>query len=159
MATPDNKGKTYKTHKLNPRAAMFKQFYIDPSSHTFWNIRGSAIRAGYSEEYAENISNTKPKWWIELQESAEFNRAEMLSLAENNIKKTLKDVPDTDTKVKQQHDASKFVAERVGKDHYSTRKELTDKGGRKLFTNQSKDTSDTALEEMFIGVAPIEQDT
>ena len=38
-----------------------------------------------------------------------------------------------------------------------TRKELTDKGGRKLFTNTTKSDEDVALEHMFIGVAPAEE--
>ena len=55
---------------------MFKQFFLDPTSSTFWNVRGSAIRAGFSTEYANNITVQEPKWWLELKESAEFDRAE-----------------------------------------------------------------------------------
>lgn len=155
---PINTGKTYKTRKENPRVGIFKLFYLDPSSDTFWNIRGSAIRAGYKEDYAENISNSRPKWWIELQESAEYNRASMLSLAENNLKKTMMKENPTETQEKLKHDASKFVAERVGKQFYSTRQEVTGADGRRLFLNETRDSAKMPLATLFKGVSPTTSD-
>lgn len=48
-------------------------------------------------------------------------------------------------------DASKFVTERLGKEHYSTRKELTDKGGKRLFNVKDKEADET-LVDLFKGV-------
>ena len=155
---PDNTGKTYNTSKVNYKAQMFATFYMQPTSTTFQNVRGSALRAGYSEDYASNITNVKPKWWVELQASSEYERAEMLALAQNNLKERLKDKGDDKDTRKLQTDVSKFVAERVGKDHYSSRQELTDKGGRKLFTNETKVDADVPLEAMFVGIEEQEGD-
>ena len=155
---PDSTGTTKKSHVHNVKATMFAQFYMQPTSTTFQNIRGSALRAGYSETYADNISTQKPKWWVELQASSEYERAEMLAIAQKNIKNTMKDNTDTKDSKDRQLKASTFVSERLGKDHYSTRQELTDAKGRKLFTNTSKSTEDVALEEMFAGVKPAPND-
>jgi hypothetical protein len=153
---PSGKGTTKQTKKINHQANMFATFYMQPTSTTFQNVRGSAIRAGYSEQYANNITHLKPKWWVELQASSEYERAEMLAIAQKNIKNTMKDNTDTKDSKDRQLKASTFVSERLGKDHYSTRQELTDKGGRKLFTNETKETADVALEDMFTTIAPRE---
>lgn len=150
---PNNEGKTYKTLKtFNPKAEMFKQFFLSPTSTTFMNVRGSAIRAGYSEMYADNITVQSPKWWNELKEGAEYMRASMLQSAEKNIKRTLVDTPENETALKLQHDASKFVSERLGKDFYSTRQELTDKGGRRLIPNETRSGAQLSLSTLFKGV-------
>lgn len=150
---PNNTGQTYATRKaFNPKAEMFAQVFLDPTSKTFMNVRGSAIRAGYSELYASNITVQEPKWWKELQASAEFNRAEMLHAAEKNIKRTLVREPETDTQQKLQHDASKFVSERLGKQFYSTRQELTGADGRRLFTNEQRASAKTPVASLFKGV-------
>ena len=155
---PNNTGKTYKTNKPNYKAGMFATFYMNPQSETFMNARASAMRAGYSEEYSSNITHLRPKWFVELSESSQHERAAMLAGAQRNLKKVI-DKPqsslDKDGQ-KLQVDVSKFVSERIGKDHYSTRQELTDKGGRKLFTNETKETADVALEDMFTTIAPQE---
>ena len=83
----------------------------------------------------------------------------MQKLPKNNIHNRIKKRPDTPMQEKLQADTDKYVSERLGKDHYSSRQELTDKGGRKLFTNDTKDTSDVALEQMFVGIAPEDTDT
>jgi hypothetical protein len=153
---PNNKGKKYKRTAQDPRVAMFKQFFLSPTSHTFWNIRASGIRAGYTEEYASNISSQKPQWWTELIDTADYNRAEMLQQAEKNLNDTLKAEPETDTMIKLKHDATKFVTERLGKEHYSTRKEITDKGGRRLFGSETSDSHAIKLENLFIGVQTVD---
>lgn len=153
-STTNNTGKTYKkTNKINLRAIAFKRFYIDVKSPTFCNIYQSAIKAGYAPEYAENISGRNPKWYQEMQADADFNRANMLRQAEKNISDTLKSVPDDSTDKKLKADASKFVAERVGKDKYSSRQELTDAGGKRLFNVKHVDDTQGALDDLFVGVA------
>ena len=66
------------------------------------------------------------------------------------LRTLLEEHPETPTDKKIQTDVTKFVSERLGKDHYSTRKELTDKGGRRLFNNQSQTHEDVALEDLFV---------
>lgn len=46
----------------DPRKASFFYFFFDRMSQTYGNYRGSAIRAGFSEAYADRISVFKPEW-------------------------------------------------------------------------------------------------
>lgn len=154
-APPDNTGKTYRTQKVfNVKADMFKQFYLSPTSSTFCNVRASALRAGYSEDYANNITVQKPKWWLELTESADYKRAKMLAIAEDNLLETAASTSDDRDDKKLKHDATKFISERLGKEHYSTRKELTDAGGRRLFSNEARENVKIDVASLFKGVSP-----
>ena len=149
---PSNTGKKYKREVQDPRVDMFKQFYLSPSSYTFMNIRRSALRAGYTDQYARNISVQKPGWWVELTNSAEFNRAEMLKSAENTLYNTIIDEPADANEKKLRHDASKFITERLGKDIYSTRQEVTGADGRQLFGLKERESKQVPLKSLFKGV-------
>lgn len=46
----------------DPRKASFFYFFFDRMSSTYGNYRGSAIRAGFSEEYADKLAVFKPQW-------------------------------------------------------------------------------------------------
>lgn len=155
--TPDNRGKTYKRNVYDPRVDIFKQFYLSPDSYTFMNIRQSALRAGYTEYYSNNISNNKPKWWVELMDSAEFTRAEMIKKSERHFTDMLDTPTDTEDKdrIKLKQRTAEFVSERVAKDIYSTRKELTDKGGRRLFDEKR---AEAPIDELFMGVSDVHSD-
>lgn len=142
----------YKRTITDPRVHLFKQYYIDPKSETFMNIFQSGMKAGYSEQYSTNISVQKPAWWVEFTGQADVRRARMLNKAENNIESVL-DAPDAtidDKKMKLQ--ASTFVSERLGKDFYSSRQELTDKGGRRLIPSDSRVNASIPLVSLFKGV-------
>jgi hypothetical protein len=146
------KGKTF-TKIHDPRVIMFKQYYCDATAPTFCNILQSALKAGYSQTYAQNISVQKPAWWVELVDSSDMLRARMLQKAEKNIDKVLDDTEDSKDAKDRKFKASSFVSERLGKDHYSTRKELTDKGGKRLFSNQTDASTDVELDDLFVGIA------
>ena len=151
---PSNVGKTYKTHKaINPKAEIFTQFFLVPTSPTFMNARGSAIRAGYSEHYADSITVQRPKWYIEITESADFRRAQMLDIAERNLLTSVAMESDDRDDRKIKHDATKFVTERLGRDKYSTRQEITGADGRRLFTNETRDGAKMPLATLFKGVS------
>lgn len=51
---------------LDPRQQYFIEFYINVDSPTFANCYQSAIKAGYSEQTARNITHNKPRWYSEL---------------------------------------------------------------------------------------------
>lgn len=67
---PARKGKAKKADKelerrlevLDPRQAEAMKHLYDPESPTFGNFKGSFIAAGFSEVYADNITNLSPKW-------------------------------------------------------------------------------------------------
>ena len=150
---PNNNGKTYATRKaMNVKAEMFAQVFLNPTSKTFMNVLQSALRAGYSETYAENISVQRPKWWIELTETADYRRAQMLAIAEKNLLDTVASTSDDRDDRKIKHDATKFVSERLGKQHYSTRQEITGADGRRLFTNEQRASAKTPVASLFKGV-------
>lgn len=151
----DNRGKKYNRIKTNDRALRFREYYTDPNSPTFQNILQSALRAGFAREYAENLSNRNPKWFQELNDDVAIMRARMLAKAEKNIDSVLtyndaqgenRDIASLKLK------ASTFVAERVGKDVYSARQEVTGKDGRRLFTNEINEKHAVELEDLFVGV-------
>lgn len=47
---------------LDPQKQKFIEAFLDPKSPSFGNYRQSALTAGYSEDYADNISVQMPKW-------------------------------------------------------------------------------------------------
>ena len=147
---PDNRGKKYKRTVYDPRVDMFKQFYLRPDSYTFMNIRQSALRAGYSEQYARNISVQTPQWWQDLLASAEYNRANMLAKAEDNLYDVVREEDNGDYNTRKlKTDVSKFVTERLGKDIYSTRQEVTGADGRRLFDNTKRERATVPLHKLF----------
>lgn len=148
-----NTGKKYKRTMFDPRIDMFKQFYMSPTSPTFMNIRRSALRAGYTDQYARNISVQKPSWWIELIENTEYLRAQSLKQAENNLYETVCEPLSNDVQEKKlQLDTSKFVTERLGKEVYSARTELTGAGGRRLIPDETRASTKIPLTSLFKGV-------
>jgi len=49
-------------YQLDPRQKLCWDFYINPTSETFSNATQSAIKAGYTQEYADQITATD--WFI-----------------------------------------------------------------------------------------------
>lgn len=149
---PDNVGKKYvRTAPYDPRVDMFKQFYMRPDSYTFMNARGSALRAGYTEQYANNITVQRPKWYAEMLESSDHKRAEMLKKAESRLYERVEESVERgdNGRLKIQTDVAKFVSERLGKDVYSTRNEVTGADGKALFSDQDRDAAAVPLEQLF----------
>lgn len=116
---------------LNPQQQAFKDFYINPGSETFGLVKESALKAGYGEGYADGLMapSTGNKWIQEITSDQETN-----DLAELALKESLKmDEYDKDrvpalTAIKQK--SAMFVLERLKKDKWSERKELTGKDGK-----------------------------
>lgn len=156
----NNPNKVNQYTEPDPRQSLYLSYYLDPTSETFSNSLQSALKAGYSQEYAESLTAQMPDW---LSESLGDNK--MLQKAVKVLEETL-DMDDTEaivvegeevdrkrnpalTKIKQ--DSAKFVAETVGKAKYSKRTEQTGPNGKELPTpllvkiigNESKDNGDT----------------
>ena len=110
--------------ELSPQQINFLAYYTNPTSETFSNALQSALKAGYKQEYAENITALMPNW---LSENI-GRRKRMLSKAE----KKLDELIDSDD-VRVSADVSKFIAKTIGKDEgYSDRTEHTGKNGESL---------------------------
>lgn len=118
-------------YQMDPRQKLCWESYINPKSETFGNAYQSAVKAGYSEGYAQSI--TDENWFTE-----KLRRLNMLGKAESTLEKTLNYEPvneegriDT-ALLRTQTDVAKFIAERLGKEHYSSRQEVTGKDGEAL---------------------------
>jgi hypothetical protein len=126
----------------DPRQKMCWDLYVNPKSETFGNGFKSAIKAGYEEGYANQI--TTVDWFKE-----KVRRMNMLGKAEKVLDEML-DMPVVVMKTKDEEicvmtepslvkikqDTAKFIAERVGKEEgYSTRSEVTGKDGKDLTVN------------------------
>jgi HD superfamily phosphohydrolase len=156
---PDNNGKKYNKNKVDTRIYNFKKYYTDPTSNTFQNVLQSALKAGYAQQYSENLSHLNPKWFSEMQQDSELLRAKMLAKSEKHFNAML-DVPsDTNDKerLKLKQQTAVHISESLGKDLYSKRQELTDKGGRKLFTNQTQSREEINVADLFAGVQESKQ--
>lgn len=153
MARGNKTKRTNKKHSpYDARVDIFKNFYLRPDSFTFMNARASAMRAGYTENYANKITtDAGPIWFQELIESADYKRSRMLQAAEDNLLKTVESQPMDQVEIKIKHDATKFISERLGKDHYSTRQEVTGKDGKRLFAFKDEKQQDS-VSELFKGV-------
>jgi hypothetical protein len=122
---------------LDPRQLRCWEYYVDPKSETFGNAKQSAIRAGYEDKYANQI--TVSEWFV-----GKVRRLNMLSKAEKVLEECLdlpvkvesgrtKKVKTDPALIKIKQDTAKFIASTVGKDQgYSTRVENTGKDGKDL---------------------------
>lgn len=68
----------------DPRQTAFLGYYFDPKSTTYSNAMQSAMRAGYEEAYAKNITAKMPTWLLE-----NAGKMKMLAKAERNLDKML----------------------------------------------------------------------
>lgn len=129
-----------KTPFLTPQQEHFLAYYTNPKSETFSNALQSALKAGYKQEYAENITAQMPEWLLE-------NLGDMRRLrkAEKNLEEVQNfDVVTDDGKVDtnlldKRIKVDMFLAERLNKQKYSTRQEVTGKNGESLGLSAKSD--------------------
>ena len=110
---------------INPKQDLFLSYYLDPKSETWGNALQSALKAGYSDEYAKNMTGQMPSW---LSES--IKDTSLLQTALNNLNEFLNN---TDERVQNiRWDATKTVLKGLAKNKFSERTELTGKDGKEL---------------------------
>ena len=122
---------------LKPRQLDFIKNYTSPKSETYSNGVQSAIKAGYSVSYANTHAHRRlvPLVQDRIRQSEErvmkqsMKREAMLVKAEENLASDL-DIKDTeDVPLRAlRNKTSVFVAETIGKDTYSKRTEVDNKG-------------------------------
>lgn len=125
---------------LNPQQQKFKELYLDPGSETFGNAYKSAVGAGFTDNYARQITAKGNDWVCEI-----VRDKELLDLAEQRLRDAL-DLDLREAKyTKSVVDVAKFVSERLGKEKFSKRQELTGPDGKELpapIMHVSRDDSD-----------------
>lgn len=121
----------------DPREQVMWDFYIENLSKGFDNAKDAALKAGYSEPHADNI--TLQGWFKGRQDK--LRRKEMLSDAEKVLKNTLKykvvkDSGEVKTELLRiQTDVAKHITKTLGKNEgYSERTEHTGADGKDLPT-------------------------
>jgi phage terminase small subunit len=111
--------------EFTPQQVEFLKNYLDPQSETWSSITQSAIKAGYSEEYANNLSAMN---WFK--EGVEDTR--LLDKAKKNLWQFVAD----DNEKNYQWDATKFILTTIGKNKFTPRTEVVLPDGESL--NKSK---------------------
>ena len=99
---------------LNPQQEAFLKNYLDPQSETWGNAYGSAIKAEYSEEYAESIRNKGTKWLDEAVQDSDLLSKALKNLADFVGNESVKPI---------KWDATKFVLTTLGKKKFSSKGE------------------------------------
>ena len=122
-------------YQPDPRQSLFLANYLDPGSETFSNAYKSALKAGYSEEYSSVILSQDLDWLSEkLKDEDMVQRAEKALLEALNYV-TVNEEGKVDASVaKIKQDTAKFISERLKKEKYSARQEVTGKDGKDLPT-------------------------
>jgi len=123
------------------------EYYTNPASPTFDSVKDSGILAGFSSSYSHK-GLYRSRQWREFEAErarvlekyntlqAEERRKRMLAQAEANLEEAVnsKSWEKEDKKIK--HDATKFVASTLGREHYSTRNDVPDAGEGALLTGE-----------------------
>jgi hypothetical protein len=112
-------------YQADPRQKLCWDYYTDPKSDTFSSGLQSALKAGYTQGTALQI--TTEEWFIE-----KLRTLNMLDKAEKNLNEFLEIEDKKGERFRVKADITKFVAERVGKARYSTRNEMTGAEGKDL---------------------------
>lgn len=113
-----------------PQGTFIKAF-LDPQSPTLLDPQKSAEVANHNSPTAYSLAQLKTKWFKEFAEESP-----LLKKAEQNIAEIL-DLSVTDFEHAQTvAKVSMFVAERLGKQRYSTRQELTAEDGKALIPKE-----------------------
>ena len=148
MDIPHYETKSGQMRKTTPKQDAYHAYYTDPNSETYCNAYQSAIKAGFSDSYARSITHQSPDWM-----TADARRVQMLHQAEKNLQ-AIANWSEEDFKHNPQmykiwQDTNKFLSERLGKEHYSTRSEVTGKGGKQLFSEEHRQIAEQALSSLF----------
>ena len=139
--TPKTNPNGSNQYQLDPRQRLFWEEYNNPKAETFSNAYQSALKVGYSESSAIQI--TTQDWFID-----KYRRRGMLSKAEKVLDKTLTYEP-VDEKgeikvdlLRVQTDVAKHITKTLGKDEgYSEKSDLNIKAevNHTGLTEQEKD--------------------
>lgn len=113
---------------LTPQQEVFLASYTDPKSSTFGNALQSALKAKYTNSYANNITGILPEWLFE-----NIGDMKLVKKATKNLDMALDGLLDEKEKSKViQYKATEFALKTLGKEKFSERTELTGKDGKDI---------------------------
>lgn len=130
---------------LNEKQQAFLRYYTDPKSDTWSNYRQSALKAGYSEEYADNISSLMPNWLSE-----NIGDTKLLVKATKNLEMGLDGLLDDPEKGGKpiQAKLTEFTLKGLQKSKWSDRQEVTGKDGKDLIPEVLTEEQKQALQNL-----------
>lgn len=118
---------------LSPQQELYLERYTNPKSPTFANSYRSALEAGYSESYADNLHHLLPEWLEEsLGDFKRLKRAEKNLDEVQNLNILNEDGKPDSQLIEKRTKVDMFILERLNKQKYSSRTELTGKDGKDL---------------------------
>lgn len=146
-------------YQLDPRQKLCWDFYVDPKSETFGNGTQSAIKAGYTEGYADAVLSAD--WFcVKLWElNSVFNSVKVFKevFEASHIDPQTNKIDSGVLRIKA--DVAKFLASTKGKDEgYSNRTELTGKDGGAIKTESIPDDEFKSILASY-GTKPREENT
>lgn len=120
---------------LTPQQQSFLKNYTDPKSETWSNYRQSALKAGYSEEYSDNISSLMPDWLSE-----NIGDSKLLAKATKNLEMGLDGLLDDPEKGGKpiQAKLTEFTLKGLQKGKWADRKELGGIDGKDLIPTEAE---------------------
>ena len=146
--TPKTNPNGANQYQLDPRQKLTWELYAKPGTEYFGNAYQSAMKAGYEEGYAAQI--TTAEWFLD-----KLRRLNMLSKAEKVLDKTLTYEP-VDEKgeikvdlLRVQTDVAKHITKTLGKEDYSERQELTGKDGKDLIKDMPSEEEQIKLRALI----------
>lgn len=71
----------------DPKHQLFEAYYTNPQSPSFGNARKSAMGAGYTKSYADNLLHLRPKWISDI--IGRMDTAKMAQRARQNLEEDL----------------------------------------------------------------------
>jgi len=116
---------------LTPQQQLFLKSFLDPKSETWGNYYKSALKAKYSEEYAQNISGQMPEWLSE-----NISDTKLITKATRNLDMALDGLLDDPEKGGKplQLKATEMTLKGLHKSKWSDRVEHTGADGKDLPT-------------------------
>ena len=129
--------------ELNPQQETFLKAFLDPKSETWGNYRQSAMKAGYSQDYSDNISTEMPEWL-----RSNLGKSRLVQKAEKNLDMALDGLLDDPEGGKKdiQWKATDMTLRTLKKDDYSERQELGGLNGKDLIPSpESKEVVEKAF--------------
>lgn len=116
-----------KEKRFTPQQIRFAMLYYLPTSDTYGNALQSALKAGFSEEYAKNITRFDLKWLDEIVSEIIGDEYDKKNLVAKSKKVLGRSLDSKDDKLAQ--DTAKFIAKSTTE--FSEKQDITT-GGDKL---------------------------
>ena len=131
---------------LTPQQQAFLASYLNPKSETWGNALQSAVKAGYSDEYAKVMISRDLDWL-----SDNVNDNKLITKALKNLEMALEgmlDDPEGGAK-NIQWKATDTTLRTLKKDKFSERQELTGKDGERLIASkEEREVIDNAFNQI-----------